>query len=146
MVKLAFEKGWGMSKLVLTSVGGQGPAVVDANVIIALATADQNCTQICLMSGESVYVEEPVQEIVDFLEEQCEIQLKKREEEAAARAAQFAEMQKAASAPVVEAEQGSFKVIEGDKKEQKQFADRCLKDFNNTTTYILSSFCGYKEL
>lgn len=117
MVKLAFEKGWGMSKLVLTSVGGQGPAVVDANVIIALATADQNCTQICLMSGESVYVEEPVQEIVDFLEEQCEIQLKKREEEAAARAAQFAEMQKAASAPVVEAEQGSFKVIEGDKKE-----------------------------
>ena len=116
MVKLAFEKGWGMSKLVLTSADGEGPAVVDANVIIALATAE-NCTQICLMSGESVYVEEPVQEIVEFLEEQCEIQLKKREEEAAARAAQYAEMQKAASAPVVEAEQGSFKVIEGEKKD-----------------------------
>lgn len=120
MVKLAFEKGWGMSKLVLTSVGGEGPAVVDANVIIALTTVDnpiKKGTQICLMSGESVFVKEPVQEIVDFLEEQCEIQLKKREEEAAARAAQFAEMQKAASAPVVEAEEGSFKVIEGDKKE-----------------------------
>lgn len=120
MVKLAFEKGWGMSKLVLTSVGGEGPAVVDANVIIALATIDnpiKKGTQICLMSGESVFVKEPVQEIVDFLEEQCEIQLKKREEEAAARAAQYAEMQKAASAPVVEAEQGSFKVIEGEKKD-----------------------------
>ena len=116
MVKLAFEKGWGMSKLVLTSADGEGPAVVDANVIVALTTIG-NDTKIYLMSGESVFVKEPVQEIVDFLEEQCEIQLKKREEEAAARAAQFAEMQKTASAPVVEAEEGSFKVIKGDKKE-----------------------------
>ena len=120
MVKLAFDKGWVMSKLVLTSADGEGPTVVDADVIIALATINnpiKKGTQICLMYGESGFVKEPVQEIVDFLEEQCEIQLKKREEEASARAAQYAEMQKAASAPVVEAEQGSFKVIEGDKKD-----------------------------